>query len=60
MQFWLKKQTDMAAELPIDDEVAHGNMPAKGTKVAKLVAMAKGFCLSVRCKISHLSQRWLA
>ena len=38
----------MAAELPID-EVAHGNMPAKGTKVAKLVAMAKGFL--PECKV---------
>ena len=47
--FGSKKQTDMAAELPIDDEVAHGNMPAKGTKVAKLVAMAKGFL--PECKV---------
>ena len=39
----------MAAELPIDDEVAHGNMPAKGTKVAKLVATAKGFL--PECKV---------
>jgi len=37
----------MAAEL--DDEVAHGNMPAKGTKVEKLVAMAKGFL--PECKV---------
>lgn len=42
------KERNMAAELPID-EVAHGNMPAKGTKVAKLVAMAKGFL--PECKV---------
>ena len=47
--FGSKKQTDMAAELPIDDEVAHGNMPAKGTKVEKLIAMAKGFL--PECKV---------
>ena len=45
--FGSKKQTNMAAEL--DDEVAHGNMPAKGTKVEKLVAMAKGFL--PECKV---------
>ena len=42
----------MAAELPIDDEVPRENMPAEGTaKVARLVAMAKGFLPECRCRV---------
>ena len=49
------KTLGIAAELPIDDEMPHENMPAEGTaKVARLVAMAKGFL--PKCKV----QGWLA